>query len=535
MSSLARKAVVLAAALLLLAAMAAGAAEPTIKVMVGDPRAAQRTAAKLDPVKNPYTDWIFAKTGVRVVLDWQPGEDATYNDKVTLAFASGNAPDLVFMGGNDDFAMNIVRQGALQPLNDVLGKYANLSRVYNDAYWTQYGVGGVKSVLKPSNIYPLAARGILIRQDWLDGLGLKMPGTVNDLFNVAKSFVAAKPDGQPVVGLTGRSNFSYFYALSSAYGCPSPDVQNGWYFIDKAKRQLVFWNTTDAARAYFKEAFRWYSAGLIDPELMTAGGGPFWDKINQGKVGIICHNSSSVGWLTTSIRQAQKTKTPSLAVVPALTGTGFKNPSGREGGFEMNPAFEGYFGIPKGTKNIDNVLKVLDFECTKEFADFVVFGAEGVERTMVNGKMALDKDKANQVGFWKDYIFAVDRNLISADGQASIMFDLSGGGDTTNNYLYDTAADALARTRAADAIATQQAVPGQIFSAAIPKLPAQSQYPDVQGPYRALYVKLITGEWNAGKDADWQAYLKAVDTSGITAITKAKQDYLTANSPQIFK
>jgi hypothetical protein len=535
MVTLVRRAAVLALVLAAFASIQVWAATPpVIKVMIHDDTSQQRTAAKVDELVNPYSDYILAKTGVRVALDWQAGEDTDYNEKVTLALASGNAPDLIFMGGNDQFAMNIVRSGALEPLNASFGKYPNLNKVYNDEYWKTYSFNNQKLVLKGVNVNPLAVRAILIRQDWLTKLNLKMPTTVPALYDVAKKFVAAKLDGQPVNGLTGRQNFSYFFALSSAYGCPSPDVENGYTFIDKAKQKLVFWNTTDAARAYFKETLRWYKEGLIDPELMTSGGS-FWSKIDAGRIGIICHNSESVGWLTTEIRQAQKTKTPTLAVVPALRGTGFRNQFGKEGGFEENFAFEGYWGIPRGNRNVDSVLKVLDFESTKEFADYRVFGLEGTERKTVNGKPTFDKARADLVGFWKDYAFITDRTALSADARQAILVDMSGGGDTANDFLYDTPEEAIARTQAGWDASAAQAVPRISFDAIVPKLPVESQYPDVIAPYRTLYVKLITGEWDASKDADWRAYLKAVDDIGITAILKAKEEYLVKNAPQMFK
>jgi ABC-type glycerol-3-phosphate transport system substrate-binding protein len=130
-----RRAAVLALVLAALASIQVWAAPvPVITVMIADNSSQQRTAAKVDELVNPYSDYILGKTGVRVALDWQTGEDADYNQKVTLALASGNAPDLIFMGGNDQFAMNIVRSGALEPLNASFGKYPNLNRVYNDEY-----------------------------------------------------------------------------------------------------------------------------------------------------------------------------------------------------------------------------------------------------------------------------------------------------------------------------------------------------------------------------------------------------------------
>lgn len=510
---------------------------PTITVMRSDATAAQRTASKLDPVDNTYTRYIFEKTGVKIKIDWQAGEGDAYNEKVYLTLASGSAPDLMFLGGDDQFAQKIARSGALEPLNSVIDKYSNINKVYNADYWKEFSFDSNKYFLKGVLTTPVNQRCTLIRQDWLDKLKLPMPATVDELFNTAKAFIASKPDGQPVLGLTGRSNFSYFYTLSTAYGCPNYDLQKGYTFIDKANKKLVFWNTTDAARAYFTQCEKWNKAGMIDPELITAQGANFWNKVDNGNVGIISYRADSAGWLSTEIRQSQKKSTAILAVLAALKGTGFKDPDGTSEGFiESDNPFEGYWAVPRTTKNIDNILKVFDWQDSAEGTLFTVLGMEGIEwHKDSNGAMVLDKDNSNKVGFSGDYSFTSDRTATTPEMQAILDQSNSGGGDLTNNPSFDPPADALARYKAAFAINDTQVVPPQRWAATIPQLPEQDQFNDVANTYLALYVKMITGETDASKDADWQAYLKAVDDAGINVINKAKEAYLLQNKPELFQ
>jgi len=123
MRSVVHKSWMLAQSCCCFASLVASAAEPTIKVMVRDTHAAQRTAAKLDPVKNPYTDYIFAKTGVRVVLDWQAGESAPYNEKVPSRWPPATRRTWSPWAATTNSGMNTVRAGALEPLNAQLAKY----------------------------------------------------------------------------------------------------------------------------------------------------------------------------------------------------------------------------------------------------------------------------------------------------------------------------------------------------------------------------------------------------------------------------
>ncbi len=510
---------------------------PVVTVMHGDTTSAQRTASQLDPVDNPYSRYIFEKTGVKIKIDWQAGEGDTYNEKVYLTLASGNAPDLINLGGNDQFAQKIARSGALEPLNESIDKYPSLTKVYNEEYWKEFSFDSNKYLLKGIVTNPLNQRCTLIRQDWLEKLKLPVPSTVNELFDTVKAFMAAKPDGQPVLGLTGRSNFNYFYTLSTAYGCPNYDLEYGFTYIDKANKKLVFWNTTDAARAYFAECEKWNKAGMIDPELISANGANFWNKIDNGNVGVISYRADSAGWLSTEIRQAQKNNNAVLAVLPALKGTGFKDPDGTSEGFiESDNPFEGYWAVPRGTKNIDNILKIFDWEDSAEGSVLNLLGMEGIEWSKDgNGAIVLDKDNANKVGFATDYAFTCDRTAITPEIQALLDQNGSGGGDTANNFKYDTAEDAQARFKAAFAVNDTQVVPPQKWAATIPQLPEQDQYNDVANAYLALYVKMVTGEMDATKDSDWQAYLKAVEDAGINVINKAKEAYLLQNKPEFFQ
>lgn len=502
---------------------------PVVRIMRPDITSPQRAEAKLDEIDNPYSRYIFEKTGLRVELDRQP--DDGYQEKVQLVLASGNAPDIIDLTYEDGYAMNIARSGALEPLNPHFDKYPNLKRVYNEEYWEEYAFDENKYFLKSVDYWPLGRSAVLIRQDWLDKLGLKMPETVQELYNVAKAFVQAEPDGQKTFGLMGRKDLTHFFALSSAFGCPSTSPQFPYIYVDKATKQLVCWQTSEAGRAYFKEVAKWWKEGLIDPESLTNTGDQFWGKINNGQIGIICHQAESSAWVTTQIRQTQKRKEPLLTLVPALKGTGYKNPYGTEGGFEKKKPYDLYFGVPKGNKNVDNVLKLFDFQCSPEFVDYVIFGIEGIEHNVVDGKKVLDKMNVNKVSFSNDYALTVDRSALKPEHHETVLLDASGGGDPE----LDPLEDAMERVKNAFATSETYATDYQKWASMLPRLPEEDLHPDVLQAMRSLYIRLVTAELDANKDADWEKYLKEVESIGFNQILKAKEKYLLENLPRFFE
>ena len=502
---------------------------PVIKVLTRDSTASNRTASGFDIKDNPYVQYIFKHTGINVQLQLQPQD--SYTEKLQLELASQNAPDLAFLTGNDSYALNIAKSGALEPLNNYIDKYPNIQIVYDDNYWKEYSFDKNKYFLKGPYILPVGNKCTLIRQDWLDKLNLKMPTTVDELHEVLKAFVKAKPDGQtPTYGLTARKDLSNFYTVSSAYGNPSVDSGLPYIYVDYAKKKLALWNTSEAVREYYKEMVKWWKEGLIDKECLTASADQFWNKILTGNIGIVSHNAESAGWLTTWIRQVQKKTNPVLAVMPALKGTGFKNPYGTEGGLEKTRSFEGYLGIPKGSKNIDNVLKVINFECSPDFNNFAIFGAQGYEYNTKNGGLEIDTNYMQTKTFSAQYVFSFDKSSFTGK-QEEYTYLLAGGFGDKN---YDSEADVLARTKKAFSISSAYAVPYQNWISIIPRLPIEDMYPDIDNTILSFSIKLVTGELNANSDEDWKTYLKAVDNSGLHSIIKEKEKYLKKNAPGFF-
>lgn len=81
----------------------------------------------------------------------------------------------------------------------------------------------------------LARSGLIFRKDWLDKLGLPVPKTLDEVYEVARAFTEDDPDGNGVKDTTGfgdRSELKYssFKTLSSYFGTP-----NGWKVDDSGK------------------------------------------------------------------------------------------------------------------------------------------------------------------------------------------------------------------------------------------------------------------------------------------------------------
>jgi putative aldouronate transport system substrate-binding protein len=130
-----------------------------------------------------------------------------------------------------------------------------------------------------------ARYGVVVRQDWLDNLGLEVPHTIEDLTKVAHAFAHDDPDGNGKDDTTGfydrEESFKVgFRSLSGYFGA-------GSQFEVTDDGQVVPTFTTDA----YKDAMEWYRGvyedGGVNQEFVTVQKQNQQDGIAQGKGGIV--------------------------------------------------------------------------------------------------------------------------------------------------------------------------------------------------------------------------------------------------------
>lgn len=107
-------------------------------------------------------------------------------------------------------------EGAFIPLDELIDQYApNIKRVLEEH--PEYVAGSAASDGKlyfiPNLYEGRASMGFYIRKDWLDRLGLSIPTTVDELYEVLKAFREQDPNGN------GRKDeVPYFYRDKSIDG-----------------------------------------------------------------------------------------------------------------------------------------------------------------------------------------------------------------------------------------------------------------------------------------------------------------------------
>jgi len=251
----------------------------------------------------PPDDWVVydrlldeAGIDLNVVLI-PPGPDG--EAKLNAAAAANDLPDLMQMASaNNDSRGTLLRLtelGLLAPVDDMFELMPERTKLhYSDAQanelmtfdGVQYGLAQPPSIPK--------RQGLVIRQDWLDNLGLEVPTTIDELFDVMVAFTEDDPDGNGVDDTFGYGTFidgqGLGYRLDVLLG--AWDVPGLWKFQDPENFSL---NVRDPK---YPEGIAFLNqmveAGVVDPDWPTLSKDEFRARWKQNKYGIMMEDFAAL-------------------------------------------------------------------------------------------------------------------------------------------------------------------------------------------------------------------------------------------------
>src|SRR5690606_33019884 len=122
--------------------------------------------------------------GKKLQITWVP--NAEYNEKTNVTLASDALPDvMVIQDPKGASFVQAATAGAFWDLTDKLDKYPNLKPRSEQAWINSKTDGRNYGVYR---VRPLLRSAVILRRDWLDKLGLELPKTTDDLYEIAKAF-----------------------------------------------------------------------------------------------------------------------------------------------------------------------------------------------------------------------------------------------------------------------------------------------------------------------------------------------------------
>ena len=332
-----------------------------VEISIGTMTYGESPSSDLDSIKQ-----LNEKLGVKLKIDFYPIN--SYKEKLNALLASRSLPDVVLIEDiNDPAFSTAIEQGAFWDLTPYLPNYPNLSSYPENAI-NNIKVDG-KSYAIP-RVRPLDGHeSFLIRQDWLDNVGLKAPATMDELYTVMEAFTKKDPDKNgknDTYGMVQASVSGYMLSMFGAGNQMKETADGGlepYWMTAEAKTALAFWSKA------FKD-------NLIMPDLPVMKSSQVKEMLIQGKAGIAFGNVNE-GFMFG--QELQK-------INPKAKLTAYELPAADDGKRYYDQAY-GYYGLFLVNKTVseDKLKKILDVyneTATEEGYNLVTYGIKDKDYTV---------------------------------------------------------------------------------------------------------------------------------------------------------
>jgi putative aldouronate transport system substrate-binding protein len=348
---------------------------------------------------NPVRTQVEKDMNITLKLTTTPGQMTDYTQKLNTRIAAGDLPDIIRVGRDD--LVKYAQNGTIIPLDDLLKQVPDLQKSRTAEEWALEKING--------KIYgvPLLNQGgaetaHYIRQDWLDKLGLKMPTTTDELYQVLVAFTTKDPDGNGKSDTFGYSapglNTVQQGMFTNAFGMPQiGSIKSGMPedWID-SKGVLHFGAISDEFKNYLMYLNKLTTTKAIDPDILTNTNPIFQKKVVAGQIGVAAianpHNWMIGGnpKLLKQIKEADP-KANWVYMPPVKGPTGLYGNDSNSSSASLNVAVTK--NALKDPALASRIIQLIDYMDTrpnpKLGGKMISYGIEGTDYTVSNGKITL--------------------------------------------------------------------------------------------------------------------------------------------------
>jgi len=336
------------------------------------------TKSTIDEV--PFFQEWQKRTGVPLKFISPPAGQS--KDALNILLASGDLPDMIefnwfdFPGGPE----KAIADGYILRLNDIIDQYAPNYKKYlqehpeidkmlktdNGSYYTFPFIRG-DSLLQ---VY----QGPIIRQDWLEELGLPIPETMEDWHTMLTAFKEKKGATSPLSYVL-QSEFLSNGAFVGAFG-----TTRGWFHENGT---VKFGPMQPGYKEFLSTFHTWYEEGLLDKNIANVDGKALDANMTTSATGATVHNSGSgIGKWTPLLLE----KDPKAKLVAAPYPVLNKGDVPMFGQKDPKYSTNGNVAITSKSKNVELAARLLDWGYSEEGHMYFNFGQEGVSYELKDGE-----------------------------------------------------------------------------------------------------------------------------------------------------
>lgn len=249
-----------------------------------------------DPPSKEIIEKIQQLTDTKLEINWVP--DGIYTDKMITALTTNSLKKATFVKHTDyKLVKNAIRSDGFWEIGPYLEQFANL-RYLSAEINSQAAIDG-----KIYGLYterPSSRQGVIIREDWLERLGLDKPNTIEELYETMKMFTLNDPDGngkKDTTGLADRNDliFGAFKTLSSYFGTPNNWGIEGDKVIPEFDTE-AYVETMDFMRGLYME-------GLMNADFAVTSKERQRDQIIRGAAGVYIGSMTDIQRLSLEAKE----------------------------------------------------------------------------------------------------------------------------------------------------------------------------------------------------------------------------------------
>ncbi len=333
---------------------------------------------------NEFKQKLKDELNTAVEVSWSPWDQ--YWNKKDMMIAAGEQIDWFWDGAPD--LSKVVGAKSCQPIDELLEKYGqDIKKAIPEENFKSFVIDG-KLMGIPSQYAPTSEkfRSILVRQDILDGVGMKEIKTIADM-NQLGELVQTKFPGMkyiaydpymPLTRETDTRNISY--------------DANNFIIVDEDTGKAEFAALTEGWKKASMQAYEWNKKGWIPEEVTVKQK----EQVNRMKSGKYVESEGAISRPLEDIADLRK-NVPDATLVEFVIAP--EKPR-----YKTMASSEGIF-IGSTAKYPERAMMMLNWMLqSKENYLFCIYGVDGKDYTMENGRIKL----INQDSLWYEWMF---RNL----------------------------------------------------------------------------------------------------------------------------
>lgn len=352
------------------------------------------------------------------------------DEKYNTWAASGQLPDLIggvaHVGSSRYFQW--INDGVVKALPSDLSKYPEIDRLIKQPEVSVYAVEG-KNYFLPRQAHEKATdwamnKGIIVRKDWMEKVGITDPKTEEDYIQLATAFVKQDPDGNGKDDTAGYTPMAAWSIWSQ--GWPGFGYTDGLWMLDNdgKYRMQISGEKTFRLMKFMK---RMYQAGGLDPDFATLESNQGIEKFAAGKTGIFTNDGADPKHMKAIMDLWTKAQPDKKFVDCVKFIYGPQVEVGYTRFVEKNYWSESYFNANIDDAKMDRILQLYDWLYSKEGMSMMMYGVEGKDWESKNGKITLltpiDESTGEHVSTSVIYPFTYAMSCLAAWSADLLMYE----------------------------------------------------------------------------------------------------------------